>query len=72
MVSIRFKSNLGLILLFGLAIFSSSAVMTFLFFCYSLRTSLVSSALLGLFFLLARLARVIDAETARAEDPRRI
>jgi hypothetical protein len=65
MAAIRFKSNFGLILLFGLAIASSSAVMTFLFLCYSLRTSLISSALLGLFFLLARLARVIDAETTR-------
>jgi hypothetical protein len=72
MAAIRFKSKFGLILLFGLAIASSSAVMTFLFLCYSLRTSLVSSALLGLFFLLARLARVIDAETTRDAGPGRI
>jgi hypothetical protein len=47
-------------------------VMTFLFLCYSLRTSLVSGVLLGVFFLLARLARVVDAETTREADPRSI
>jgi hypothetical protein len=72
MAAIRFKSNLGSILLFGLAIASSSAVMTFLFLCYSLRTSLVSGVLLGVFFLLARLARVVDAETTGEADPRSI
>jgi len=63
MAAMRFNSKLGMILLFVLAVASSSAVMTFLFLRYSLKTCLVSGALLGLFFLLARLARAIDAES---------
>ena len=62
MAATRSISRLGLILLFGLAVASSAAAMTFLFVRYSLKTCLVSMALLGVFFLLARLARAIDAE----------
>jgi hypothetical protein len=63
MAAMKYKSKLGMILLFGLAVASSSAVMTFLFVRYSLKTCLVSITLLGVFFLLARLARPIDAES---------
>jgi hypothetical protein len=63
MTAIKSKTKLALVLLFGLAVAASSAAMTFLFVRYSLKTCLVSIALLGVFFLLARLARAIDAES---------
>jgi membrane protein implicated in regulation of membrane protease activity len=68
MAATIFKSKLGFILLFVLAVASSSTMMTFLFVYYSLKTCLVSLALLVLFFLLARWARAIDAESVMTHE----